>query len=39
MAHEFERDQLGAFLAELDQLHGPVPSSEIAKARRSWPKR
>lgn len=39
MAHELERDQLGAFLTELDQIHGPVPSVEIAKARRSWPKR
>jgi len=39
MAHELERDQLGAYLAELDQLHGPVPVSEVAKARRSWPKR
>ncbi len=39
MAHELERDQLHAFLSELDQLHGPVPGIEIAKARRSWPKR
>ena len=39
MAHELERDQLGAFLTELDQLHGPVPATELAKARRSWPKR
>ena len=39
MAHELERDQLGAFLTELDELHGPVPNSELAKARRSWSKR
>ncbi len=39
MAHELERDQLGAFLTELDQLHGPVSASELAKVRRSWPKR
>jgi len=39
MAHELERDQLGIFLTELDQLHGPVPTSELVKARRSWQKR
>jgi hypothetical protein len=39
MAHELERDQLGAFITELDQLHGPVSASELAKARRSWSKR
>jgi hypothetical protein len=39
MAHELERDQLQAFLNGLDQLHGPVPSAEITKARRAWPKR
>jgi hypothetical protein len=39
MAHELERDQLGAFLTELDQLHGPVSTSKLAKVRRSWSKR
>ncbi len=39
IAHELERDQLGAFLTELDQLNGPVPPSEVARVRRSWPKR
>ncbi len=39
MAHELERDQLSAFLTELDELHGPVPTTELAKVRRSWPKR
>ena len=39
MAHELERDQLGAFLTELDELHRPVSTSELAKARRSWSKR
>jgi hypothetical protein len=39
MAHELELEQLQTFLVELDQLHGPVASSEIAKVRRAWPKR
>lgn len=39
MAHELEREQLGAFLAELDQLHGPVPKAILTEARRAWPKR
>jgi hypothetical protein len=39
MAHELERDQLGAFLTEQNELHGPVSASELAKARRSWSKR
>lgn len=39
LAHELEREQLGAFLAELDDTAGPVKKSELAKARRAWPKR
>jgi hypothetical protein len=39
MAHELEREQLGAFLAELDAAHGPVSKAALAKARRAWPKR
>ena len=39
IAHELEREQLGAFLEELDQTHGPVPKSALASARRAWPKR
>jgi len=39
MVHELEREQLQAFLGELDELHGPVPASQLAKARRAWPKR
>jgi len=38
MAHELERDQLRAFLTELDQLHGQVPAAQLAKVRRAWPK-
>lgn len=39
IAHELEREQLGAFLDELDQAHGPVPKSALSRARRAWPKR
>ncbi len=39
IAHELEREQLGVFLDELDQKHGPVPKAALAKARRAWPKR
>ncbi len=39
MAHELEREQLGNFLDELGQARGPVPKTELAKARRAWPKR
>lgn len=39
MVHELEREQLQAFMGELDTLHGPVPAVELSKARRAWPKR
>ena len=39
IAHELEREQLGAFLAELEREHGPVPKAALVRARRSWPKR
>ena len=39
MAHELEREQLHAFLGELDELHGPVATTELTKAGRAWPKR
>lgn len=39
IAHELEREQLGAFLAELERDHGPVPKALVTQARRSWPKR
>lgn len=39
LSHELEREQLSAFLAELDEARGPVAKGEIAKARRAWPKR
>jgi len=39
IAHELEREQLSGFLAELSKKHGPVPRSELTRARRAWPKR
>jgi len=39
MARELEREQLGAFLDDLDRAHGPVRSQAVARARRTWPKR
>ena len=39
IAHELEREQLGAFLAELGQKLGPVSKAELSKARQAWPKR
>jgi hypothetical protein len=39
MAHELEREQLGAFLVELERKHGPVPKSVLVSARKTWPKR
>ena len=39
IAHELEREQLRAYLAELDQQHGPVPDPILKEARRAWRKR
>jgi hypothetical protein len=39
ISHELEREQLGAFLKELDETAGPVPKDELSRARRTWPKR
>ena len=39
VAHELEREQLGAFIAELNQLNGPPSKTALAAARRAWPKR
>lgn len=39
IANELEREQLGAFLDELDAVHGPVSKTALASARRAWPKR
>jgi len=39
LAHELEREQLGAFLAELERDLGPISKAALSKARRAWPKR
>ena len=39
ISHELEREQLGSFLAELEDEHGAVPKADLARARRAWPKR
>ena len=39
ISHELEREQLGAFIAELVEKHGPPSKAALAKARRAWPKR
>ena len=39
IAHELEREQLSAYLEELDRAFGPVPHEALADARRAWRKR
>lgn len=39
VAHELEREQLGAFLAEMEGELGPIAKKDLAAARRAWPKR
>lgn len=39
MAHELEREGLGTLLKELEEKVGRPSKSEIARARKSWPKR
>jgi hypothetical protein len=39
MAHELEREGIAVLLEELEAQLGPIPKSEIARARRAWPKR
>ena len=39
MRHELEREQLGAFLDELNEKLGPLPTALVAEARAAWPKR
>lgn len=39
LAHELERERLGAFLAELDRELGPPPKGTLSSARKAWPKR
>jgi hypothetical protein len=37
--HELEREQLGAFLAELDAEFGVVGKNTLAQAKAAWHKR
>jgi hypothetical protein len=39
MAHELEREGLGSLLDELEEKLGPPSKSEMARARKTWPKR
>jgi hypothetical protein len=39
MRNELEREQLGAFLAELDHVIGPVSEKALLRAKASWRKR
>ena len=39
MRHELEREQLGAFLDELNEKLGSVPAALVVEARAAWPKR
>ena len=39
VAHELERDQLAAFIEEMDRELGPVPQPALAAAKRAWRKR
>ncbi len=36
MRHELEREQLGAFIAELDDRLGSVPKKALAQAKAAW---
>lgn len=39
VAHELEREGIAALLTELEEQLGPPSKSEMARARRAWPKR
>jgi hypothetical protein len=39
LAHELEREGLGVLLDELEETIGPPSKSEMARARKAWPKR
>jgi hypothetical protein len=36
MQHELEREQLGAYLEELDRTLGRIPDAALKEARRAW---
>ncbi len=39
VAHELEREQLTAFIDEMDRELGPISKPALAAAKRAWPKR
>jgi hypothetical protein len=39
VAHELEREGIGALLEELEAKLGPPSKAELARARKTWPKR
>ena len=39
LAHELEREGLAALIGELEEKIGPPSKAEMARARRTWPKR
>lgn len=39
LAHELEREGLASLLDELEEELGPPSKSDMARARRAWPKR
>ena len=39
LAHELEREGLAVLLDELEEKIGPPSKSEMARARKAWPRR
>jgi hypothetical protein len=39
LSHEMERAELEGYLETLEAEHGPVPKTNLAAARKAWPKR
>lgn len=39
LAHELEREGVGALLVELEERLGPPSKADLARARKAWPKR
>lgn len=39
LAHELEREGVAALLGELEAKVGPPRKSDLARARKAWPKR
>jgi hypothetical protein len=39
LAHELEREGIGALLVELEEQLGPPSKADLTRARKAWPKR